>query len=959
MKASEIQVGGQYRARVSGRHVTVRVDKIRTRNGYGSTPDRTVYDVTNLSTNRKLTFESAAKFHGAVSQPASKQPTPTTPAIQPTSAVASATAWREVSPIMHRRVLNGYILDVWMNGGNGWTVTTRKGIDGESVTHHSYKQELAAAQKAAEEIAVPTTSTQPITLDTADTARADFNRRAQEALENSPPQTDEDEEDEQGSDPTIHAPTAAVALTSSSPTDTAAESASLQDGAIQAPDEVTTTTEVIECEGKQRRPFSGAGTALPSSHPASSHSDVNTAESMGYGSTDTIIGNAGFASRIATLPEVPTGPQLTAEQQDILALAVQIEAARMSGQRVLVIGAGAGTGKTFTLRQLEEVLSGRGQYTAFNTKLCAESKSKFQRAAVNTTHSLAFRAVGHKFQPRLKAPRIRSYEVAARLGIGDFIIELSPKLAPPDAEGKPATKRLKAAYLAGQVLVAIDRFCMSDKMELDPTLFRWFEGIDAAGKGGEDGYPPERANNERVRAYLMPYLRKAWEDLSDPQGGLLPFKHDIYVKMWQMGTGDDRPIIAANYILLDEAQDTAPVMLDILRRQTHAMLILVGDDNQQIYEWRGAVNAMATFPGAPRRLLSQSFRFGQTVADVANSVLATLKEPTDLIMKGSPTIPSRVCKVEEPRCYLFRTNAGAIGRLMRARKEGKYGHLIGKVDDIVNFCKAALDLQAIPSKGTAHQELGCFKDWKEVQEYSKEDEGADLRLMVKLIDEFKAKEIIEALDNMPSQEDADLILSTAHRSKGLEWSSVKLGADFPTANKMTDADRRLLYVAVTRAQEELDISACPTFVGGYEKAGGGEDGDGGEGRFIPGLDITYSQEMPSAEALDVHRRGIKGTLRMSKEGRDLVEEFNKLPANELSALQSALGAEPQKEQKPQAKDTPDDFTWANMDGAWCVRGPKDRQGAQVTVTRKNGTTSQENLRSVVRKIGDIWFYATK
>ena len=68
--------------------------------------------------------------------------------------------------------------------------------------------------------------------------------------------------------------------------------------------------------------------------------------------------------------------------------------------------------------------------------------------------------------------------------------------------------------------------------------------------------------------------------------------------------------------------------------------------HNSIYEWRGAVDAMKAFPGAPRRMLSQSFRFGQTVADVANSILATLDEPTDLVMRGCD-IPSRVILHDE------------------------------------------------------------------------------------------------------------------------------------------------------------------------------------------------------------------------------------------------------------------------------------------------------------------------
>ena len=63
MKRFEIQVGGRYTARVSGKLVTVRVDRIH---GYTDHKYRTTtaFDVTNLDTGRKLTFRSAAKFRG-------------------------------------------------------------------------------------------------------------------------------------------------------------------------------------------------------------------------------------------------------------------------------------------------------------------------------------------------------------------------------------------------------------------------------------------------------------------------------------------------------------------------------------------------------------------------------------------------------------------------------------------------------------------------------------------------------------------------------------------------------------------------------------------------------------------------------------------------------------------------------------------------------------------------------
>jgi hypothetical protein len=67
MKKSEIRVGGLYKAKVSGKLVTVRVDGIREW-GAPSVGTGTRYDVTNLSTGRGTTFRSAQKFRGEVKE---------------------------------------------------------------------------------------------------------------------------------------------------------------------------------------------------------------------------------------------------------------------------------------------------------------------------------------------------------------------------------------------------------------------------------------------------------------------------------------------------------------------------------------------------------------------------------------------------------------------------------------------------------------------------------------------------------------------------------------------------------------------------------------------------------------------------------------------------------------------------------------------------------------------------
>ena len=73
MKKREIKLGGIYTAKVSGKLTIVRVDQIREESQCRNVitgrisryPSITAYDVTNLTTNRKITFRSAAKFRRA------------------------------------------------------------------------------------------------------------------------------------------------------------------------------------------------------------------------------------------------------------------------------------------------------------------------------------------------------------------------------------------------------------------------------------------------------------------------------------------------------------------------------------------------------------------------------------------------------------------------------------------------------------------------------------------------------------------------------------------------------------------------------------------------------------------------------------------------------------------------------------------------------------------------------
>ncbi len=130
--------------------------------------------------------------------------------------------------------------------------------------------------------------------------------------------------------------------------------------------------------------------------------------------------------------------------------------------------------------------------------------------------------------------------------------------------------------------------------------------------------------------------------------------------------------------------------------------------------------------------------------------------------------------------------------------------MVGGANDVVSFARAAADL--IDGRRTSHQELACFESWFEVQDYVKSDAmGDEIKLLVGLIDRFGPATIISALERMPGEKVAKVVLSTAHKSKGREWPQVRLGGDFPDdLALMADEEIRLMYVAVTRARLVLD-----------------------------------------------------------------------------------------------------------------------------------------------------------
>ena len=100
---------------------------------------------------------------------------------------------------------------------------------------------------------------------------------------------------------------------------------------------------------------------------------------------------------------------------------------------------------------------------------------------------------------------------------------------------------------------------------------------------------------------LLGYARRAWADIADPNSNKIFFDHDDYLKIWALSD----PRLNFDTIFFDEAQDINPVLKKVIQDQD-AQIIVVGDSNQAIYEFRGAVDALRDWPADVVLPLTQS-----------------------------------------------------------------------------------------------------------------------------------------------------------------------------------------------------------------------------------------------------------------------------------------------------------------------------------------------------------------
>lgn len=326
---------------------------------------------------------------------------------------------------------------------------------------------------------------------------------------------------------------------------------------------------------------------------------------------------------------------------------------------------------------------------------------------------------------------------------------------------------------------------------------------------------------------IKKYVKTLWDAARDERSPF-PCKPDVYLKHYCLQAPEMHNWFQV--ILLDEAQDTNPVVADWVMRQSCRKL-LVGDDHQQLFRFRGANNFLAEIitTHKPDVLhLTQSFRFGETVARVANAILrlkAQYYPGKDLTIKGFERLDGTIYTAlpdDWPTlgyAALHRSVAGTIETALDNPLAKLYwigGFERYRMQEVLDVYYLSIEQRDKIFRRKLLVEVKNITQYRKLAEQTKD---ADQRRILKMLDKHGSRlpALLAELKKRTVKDEASstLVLGTLHACKGLEFERVLLADDWADVKEIFSVRRRgqlgdelnLLYVGGTRATQALVCNA--------------------------------------------------------------------------------------------------------------------------------------------------------
>lgn len=308
----------------------------------------------------------------------------------------------------------------------------------------------------------------------------------------------------------------------------------------------------------------------------------------------------------------------------------------------------------------------------------------------------------------------------------------------------------------------------------------------------------------------------------------------------------ERSRVTKSILVIDEAQDLGSqefaLVKELIRLNEDMRVIAVGDDDQNIYEFRGSdsgnMKSLITDYKASVYNMLENFRSSEAVVSVANSyskcISRRLKSEPIIAGRG---VPGRVRLVRHTsKDY----EQAIVDEILADRPSGSVSVLALTNNDALVISallnRAGRKARLIQSNDGFRMsdlaEFRCFIDEIDRSGVPCLDSAKWLDAASVVIERFKGSDCLELFENclavfgeeypgnkyisdfegflhesgpedFTNAKNSEVIVSTIHKSKGREYDNVFIS--LKGLSEISDKERRVIYVGMTRAKDNLSV----------------------------------------------------------------------------------------------------------------------------------------------------------
>ncbi len=344
-------------------------------------------------------------------------------------------------------------------------------------------------------------------------------------------------------------------------------------------------------------------------------------------------------------------------------------------------------------------------------------------------------------------------------------------------------------------------------------------------------------------------------DLLGRVGNLEDAQNVVAIAAEMINQGEVEPTrIAKTVLVIDEAQDMSAdeyaLVKALMTKNEEMRVIAVGDDDQNIYEFRGANSIhfvqLTREPNSRFVEMTENFRSAQHIVDFANKFAKSI----DNRMKSTPIISMSdqkgwvgVTYYHSPYMYqpllkeilqhrsegtssiLTQTNEEAVILVALLRKHGISCKLIQSTEGFhfYNIAEVRFFLKQLCKKANSARISDEIWETAKKETYSKYTRSESLVYLKRCIELFEQtnrtkyltdfKEFVfeSSIEDFCSISNSDIVVSTIHKAKGREFDNVYM---LLSNNKYANnaQQKRKHYVGITRAKRRISIHThCETY----------------------------------------------------------------------------------------------------------------------------------------------------